>query len=252
MSEEEKLQWKNQVFQDCKDMDDRIDNNLKLIQEERDLIKETILNTSRMLSNYQDEVDRIGKKAMELQLPEIERKEESIKNSVGPVLTTQVRAALRKRGPQIQTTNIDHNMERLPKHRSDIKPKQHSSQYLLNLSELQVKPSSLSETSSQNSLQTAGSSSSRQNVVPQLGSFFKGPRKGSIDSSTIQPQPEVFNRLYGKLNVRTCDTCQVEHTGIRRPCKATLEPLQLTSLNRSLLSVTASGGKRNLSTTKNN
>lgn len=31
MSEEEKLQWKNQVFQDCKDMDDRIDNNLKLI-----------------------------------------------------------------------------------------------------------------------------------------------------------------------------------------------------------------------------
>ena len=105
MSEEEKNDWKARVFAECKIMDARIAANLKQIQEERSKIKETVAATSVVVSSYQEEVDRISRKAQELLLPELEKREEALRQSVAPMLCTEARAL--KRRPKIETVDVE-------------------------------------------------------------------------------------------------------------------------------------------------
>jgi hypothetical protein len=96
MTEEEKQLWKIKVFRDVEDTDDIINHNLHNLSEERQSILNTIANTNNIISDYQSAVDRIGKRAKELMLPELKKRESSIKESKAPVLSTSVRATRRR------------------------------------------------------------------------------------------------------------------------------------------------------------
>jgi hypothetical protein len=84
------------------------------------LIRETLENTHAMLYNYQDYVNRISKRAQDLMLPEIERKEEALKKNKAPNLSTSARANRRK--PDIEAIDLEpNNRKGSYKYQSDMK-----------------------------------------------------------------------------------------------------------------------------------
>lgn len=89
MTEEEKVLWKVKVFRECEATEDIIKGAINMIHEQRDELKSTIQCTNDIQKEYQEAVERIGKRAQELMLPEIKKQEEIKKKLAGgPRLNT--------------------------------------------------------------------------------------------------------------------------------------------------------------------
>lgn len=62
MTEQEKIIWKVEIFKQSEDMDDLIDEKIRMIQEERAKITEMVAGNQDMIKVYEEAVDRIAKK----------------------------------------------------------------------------------------------------------------------------------------------------------------------------------------------
>lgn len=63
MNDNEKVIWKVEVFKQSEDVDEILDQRIKMIQEERDNIKNAISNNNNVINTYEQAVDRIGNRA---------------------------------------------------------------------------------------------------------------------------------------------------------------------------------------------
>lgn len=63
MSENEKVIWKVEVFKECEDTEDYLNEKIRDIEEQKVALKNLITDAKNLIVDYQDAVDRIGKKA---------------------------------------------------------------------------------------------------------------------------------------------------------------------------------------------
>ena len=173
MTEEEKHEWKIRVFKECREIDARIDKNLKSLEEDKRAIRETVQATHSLISNYQCEVDKISKKALELLAPELEKREQALKTSVGQVLCTEGRAIMRR--PKIKAVIVEETAQSPPRYLNQI----NNQNQMLNVASIKAKTSLninrnfSSNRSTDRSVETSCSSSRQSNhSMNRSGNFF--------------------------------------------------------------------------------
>ena len=66
MTDNEKVIWKVEVFKQCEDTQDYLNEKIKDIEEQKGELKTLINDAKKLVVDYNDAVDRIGKRATEL------------------------------------------------------------------------------------------------------------------------------------------------------------------------------------------
>ena len=65
MTDNEKVIWKVEVFKQCEDTQDYLNEKIKDIEEQKGELKTLINDAKKLVVDYNDAVDRIGKRATE-------------------------------------------------------------------------------------------------------------------------------------------------------------------------------------------
>jgi hypothetical protein len=66
MTEQEKVIWKVEIFKQCEDTDDYVTKKIEKAELKKAELKNLIRDSRNMITTYNDAVDKIGRKAVEL------------------------------------------------------------------------------------------------------------------------------------------------------------------------------------------
>ncbi|CDW71224.1 UNKNOWN [Stylonychia lemnae] len=208
MTEKEKIIWKVEILKNSEDMDDLIDQKIRMIQEERFKINECMTGATDTISTYQKAVDRIAAKS---------RREPLVEQSRYESLINMARDDRQKKKtlPLIESFDVDQKAVRL-------RPNLANFNKLSNISNLAV-----------NNQSQSARSHSNQRVKPLIN-----------QNQTLEI-PEVFNRLYKQEQLRhCCDACKSGPCEHNKPDKSLSSHSQRSGSKRSMRSGASRGNSK--------